>query len=246
MSFHSAVDSGVTVNRFSQDLRLIDMELPIASFGVATTVAAGVAQFAIVCVVSKYMAAFLPLLMAILYMMQYFYLRTSRQLRLLDIEQKAPLYTQLIETLNGLPTIRAYQWEDKFEEKNMLLVDNSQRPAYLLATLQCWLNFATDIFILIIAFVFIVLTTTLREQIGANFIGTGLSNVLGFSNTMKTFVNFWVMLEIALGAVARVKTFTTTTEPEGKNEGETKEPPDRDNWPRQGAIELHDVSASYP
>ncbi len=35
MSFHAAVDSGVTVNRFSQDLQLIDMELPGNVFGVA-------------------------------------------------------------------------------------------------------------------------------------------------------------------------------------------------------------------
>jgi ATP-binding cassette subfamily C (CFTR/MRP) protein 1 len=31
MSFFSAVDTGVTLNRFSQDLMLIDMELPITA-----------------------------------------------------------------------------------------------------------------------------------------------------------------------------------------------------------------------
>jgi ATP-binding cassette, subfamily C (CFTR/MRP), member 1 len=35
LSFHSIVESGVTVNRFSQDLQLIDMELPGAAFGLA-------------------------------------------------------------------------------------------------------------------------------------------------------------------------------------------------------------------
>ncbi|GKT46470.1 ABC transporter ecdL [Colletotrichum spaethianum] len=35
MSFHSSVDSGITVNRFSQDLQLIDMELPSAALGLA-------------------------------------------------------------------------------------------------------------------------------------------------------------------------------------------------------------------
>jgi hypothetical protein len=31
MSFFSNTDTGVTVNRFSQDLMLIDMELPLAA-----------------------------------------------------------------------------------------------------------------------------------------------------------------------------------------------------------------------
>jgi hypothetical protein len=37
MSFHSSVDSGTTVNRFSEDLRLIDMDLPTAAFGMVTS-----------------------------------------------------------------------------------------------------------------------------------------------------------------------------------------------------------------
>ena len=34
MMFHSTTDTGITVNRFSQDLQLIDMELPSAALGV--------------------------------------------------------------------------------------------------------------------------------------------------------------------------------------------------------------------
>ena len=245
MAFHSTVDSGITVNRFSQDLRLIDMELPQSLFSVATTTAGGIAQFILVCVVAKYMAAFLPVLALILYIIQFVYLRTSRQLRLLDIEQTAPLYTQLIETLSGLTTIRAFQWEQKFEERNMGLINNSQRPFYLLASVQSWLSCVTDLFVSIIAVVFAVLVTTLREQIGGAMIGTGLSNILAFSNSMKSFVTYWVMLETALGAVSRVRRFTTTTPAEGDDDHKLDKPPEELSWPTEGKIDIRNITASY-
>ena len=68
---------------------------------------------------SRYLAIFLPFLVLVFYAIGHFYLRTSRQMRLLDIEHKAPLYTQLIKTVDGLATIRAFQWQNNFEQKNM-------------------------------------------------------------------------------------------------------------------------------
>lgn len=242
MSFHSSVDSGVTVNRFSQDLQLIDMELPAAALGVAVGVVFGIARFVMMSVSSRYMAVILPFLIPAFYALQHFYLRTSRQMRLLDIEHKAPLYTQLIETLEGLATIRAFKWEDAFQVANMHRLDDSQRPSYLLSCLQRWLTFAVDMTITVIALILIVLVTTLREQIGPAFIGIALNNVLSFSGVIKALITSWVMLEVSLGAVARVRNFAASTKPEGASD-ELREP--EGEWPSRGAVELRDVTASY-
>ncbi|KAI8283986.1 ABC transporter atnG [Colletotrichum sp. SAR 10_98] len=242
MSFHSSVDSGVTVNRFSQDLQLIDMELPAAALGVAVGVVFGIARFVMMSVSSRYMAVILPFLIPAFYALQHFYLRTSRQMRLLDIEHKAPLYTQLIETLEGLATIRAFKWEDAFEAANMHRLDDSQRPSYLLSCLQRWLTFAVDMTITVIALILIVLVTTLREQIGPAFVGIALNNVLSFSGVIKALITSWVMLEVSLGAVARVRNFAAHTKPEGASD-ELLEP--EGEWPGHGAVELRDVTASY-
>ncbi|GJC96564.1 ABC transporter [Colletotrichum higginsianum] len=237
------VDSGITVNRFSQDLQLIDMELPAAALGLAIGVAFGVARFVMISVSSRYMAIILPLLIPVFYALQHFYLRTSRQMRLLDIEYKAPLYSQLIETLEGLATIRAFKWEDDFEKTNMHRLDNSQRPSYLLTCLQRWLTFSVDMVIAVIALVLIVLVTTLREQIGPGFVGIALTNVLSFSGTVKAIITSWVMLEVSLGAVARVRNFALTTRPEGDSDNCLTEP--EDEWPSQGAVKFRGATASY-
>ncbi|KAI3540901.1 ABC transporter [Colletotrichum abscissum] len=243
MTFHSSVDSGITVNRFSQDLQLIDMELPAAALGLAVGVAFGVARFIVMSVSSRYMAAILPFLIPTFYAIQHFYLRTSRQMRLLDIEHKAPLYSQLIETLEGLATIRAFRWEDNFEKVNLRRLDDSQRPKYLLACLQSWLTFSVDMVIAVIAVVLIVLVTTLREQIGPGFIGVALTNVLAFSGCVKAIITSWVMLEVSLGAVARVRNFSLTTASEDDSRGQRAEP--EGEWPSRGAVELRKVTASY-
>lgn len=264
MSLHATVDSGVTVNRFSQDLALIDMELPSAALGVTTgesrgrrsqpcleadgilppALSFGIAQCILIAVSSKYMAIVLPFLVLLFYAIQHFYLRTSRQMRLLDIEYKAPLYSQLIETLNGLPTIRAFHWEEESEKNNFSILDDSQRPSYLLYCLQRWLTFAVDMIIALLALILIVITTTIREQIGPGYMGIALSNILAFSATMKATITSWVSLEVSLGAVARIKNFVSEVTPEDDSEGNVPETLDRD-WPTQGAIELRDVSASY-
>lgn len=244
LSFHAAVDSGVTVNRFSQDLQLIDMELPGTALGLAVSAAFGIAEFIMIAVASRYIAAILPLLLLSFYLIQHFYLRTSRQIRLLDIELKAPLYTQLITTLDGLVTIRAFGWQGDFERRNLALLDESQRPSYLLYCIQRWLTLVVDMMIAAIALVLIVVTTTLREQIGPGYMGIALSNILSFSGTVKAALTSWVMLEIAISAVARIRAFSQTTELEGGSAKDQEGPGDRE-WPAQGGIELRGVSASY-
>ncbi|OJJ45768.1 hypothetical protein ASPZODRAFT_17209 [Penicilliopsis zonata CBS 506.65] len=57
---------------------------------------------------SKWAAMMYPVLFCVLYMLQKFYLRTSRQMRFLDLEAKSPPYSNFFETLQGLVTIRDF------------------------------------------------------------------------------------------------------------------------------------------
>ncbi|UNI16453.1 hypothetical protein JDV02_002885 [Purpureocillium takamizusanense] len=259
MMFHSTTDTGITVNRFSQDLQLIDMELPSAALGVVMALSFGVAQFILVCVSSRYMAALLPFLLVVLYAIQHFYLRTARQLRLLDIEYKAPLYTQLMETISGVVTIRAFRWEAQSTAKAMRILDISQRPSYLLFCVQRWITFAVNMVIMVLAVILIVFTTTLREAIGPGYVGIALSNILAFSATMQATITSWVTLEIALGAVARIRSFSMQVRSEDDEARDSLAKAGVDAqllsltaetvgewWPSQGRIELDNVTASYP
>lgn len=190
------------------------------------------------------MAACLPVIGLAFYFLQHFYLRTSRQLRLLEIEYKAPVYQALVETLNGLVTIRAFGWKEKYREKGLLATDNFRRPSYVLACVQCWLSFTSLCVIMVIAIVFMAIASQLHGQIGPSTIGTGLSAILAFGGAAQGLITYWVTLEVSLGAVGRVYDFVTTTPRENDGSYMTMRGQER-IWPSRGAVRFHNVTASY-
>ena len=91
LRFFSTTDTGIVTNLFSQDMTLIDSELPSSLINLSLDLTTSLGQAAVIATSSPYLAITYPFLLAILYGIQKFYLRTSRQLRLLDLEAKSPL-----------------------------------------------------------------------------------------------------------------------------------------------------------
>ncbi|KAL8856229.1 MAG: hypothetical protein Q9178_007146 [Gyalolechia marmorata] len=242
MSFFATTDTGVTLNRFSQDLQLIDMDLPITALNFFTAFMLCVAQIILIGVSSVYTAVSFPIWFIVLYFVQKYYLRTSRQLRFLDLEAKSPLYTQFTEILAGLPTVRAFGWQGALEKKNRFLLDRSQRPFYLLFSVQRWLQLVLDLLVAAVAVMLIVLIVELRGILSGAAVGVALLNVVLFGQHLKLVLQYWTLLETHIGAVARVRNFTSSVASE--NGPLEKGPPPAD-WPAQGAIQFHDVDASY-
>lgn len=242
LTFFSTTDTGVTLNRFSQDLQLIDMDLPLSALNFVAAFILCVAQIVLIGVSSVYAAISFPVCFLFVYLIQKFYLRTSRQLRFLDLEAKSPLYSLFSETIAGLTTIRAFGWEHSLEAKNHHLLDQSQRPFYLLFAVQRWLQLVLDLLVGAIAVMLMSLITGLRGVISTTYVGIALLNVILFGQHLKLVLQYWTMLETHIGAVSRIRNFTSTTAPEDTIQETSLLPPD---WPAQGAIEFNSVSAGY-
>ncbi|KAG9235150.1 hypothetical protein BJ875DRAFT_495249 [Amylocarpus encephaloides] len=241
MSFFSTTDVGTTVNRFSQDLQLIDMELPIAMLNSVLSFITCLAQLIVISATTKYIAATVPLAIGVFYLIQRFYLRTSRQLRFLDIESKAPLFSHFLESLSGLVTIRSYGWIEEYSIRNAKHLNDSQRPFYLLFCIQRWLELVVGLSVAGLAVLLVGVAVATRGQISAGFIGVALVNIVTFSENLQALITHWTVLETSIGAVSRIRTFTKT--PSENLPGESGNPPD--NWPDKGGIEFKEVFASY-
>jgi ABC-type bacteriocin/lantibiotic exporter with double-glycine peptidase domain len=124
------------------------------------------------------MAISMPLLVIAVWALQHIYLRTSRQLRLLDLEARGPLYSHFMETLSGLVTIRAFGWETEFRQQNYKQLDHSQRPYYLLYCIQRWLNLVLDLIVGAEAVLIVGLAIWLRSSTSVGLLGVSLNNIL--------------------------------------------------------------------
>lgn len=129
-------------------------------------------------IASVYLTPVFPLLLIAFWLIQRFYLRTSRQVRFLDLEAKAPLYTHFIETLAGLATIRAFGWEEDFRRQNLAALEASQRPFFILKTIQRWLTLVLDLVISILAVIVAIVAVQLRISINPGLLGLALVNVV--------------------------------------------------------------------
>ncbi|KAI9149384.1 ABC transporter C family member [Paramyrothecium foliicola] len=242
MSFLSNTDTGSLVNRFSQDLRLVDMVLPrsLAIFLLDVASCIGVAGLAISAI--YWFTIAIPFVVVVLAMVQRFYVRTSKQLRLLEIEHKAPLYSHFLETINGLITVRAFGWSHEYRDINNKRLDQAQKPAYLLNAIQRWLTLVLDLVVAVLTVMLVVFAVTLRGKISPSLLGVALVNMMRVGYNMKGIVVEWSTLETSLGAVTRIRDFSQNT-PTELNSKEDEVP---DNlWPSRGELEIRNLSVEY-
>uniref|UniRef100_A0A093UYQ7 ATP-binding cassette sub-family C member 9 n=1 Tax=Talaromyces marneffei PM1 TaxID=1077442 RepID=A0A093UYQ7_TALMA len=240
--FVSSTDSGDLLNRFNQDLMMIDMSLPLNLFNTIAELLTCVIQVVLVAVAAVYALAVLPALTTALYLIQHFYLRTSKQLRQHELQSKASLQTKLMETCAGLVTIRAHQWQSTFRSEFREHLDRSQEPIYLLYAVQCWLQLTLDLVVTALSVTVVGVALGIKDKTSLGAIGVAFLNLTTLGQTMTNLLTSWTSLEVSLGAIARIEEFKKHTPQETDTTSQIDVPL---SWPESGEIKFEDTSSSY-
>ena len=80
--------------------------------------------------------------------------------------------------MNGIVTIRAFGWKDKFDSENVKALDLSQKPFYLLLCLQCWIKVILDCIITEFAVILIAFTVSYRNTTAGADLGLALNLII--------------------------------------------------------------------
>ncbi|KAK8134988.1 hypothetical protein PG984_007000 [Apiospora sp. TS-2023a] len=240
--YFSQTNNGSILNRFSQDIQLIDKQLPGAFQTVVTQVFKLLMQILFLCLAEKWLALSLPTCVVVVYAVQRLYLRTSRQLRFLELESRAGVLSSFLESVEGLETIRAFGWSSTVVRENVACVDKAQRPEFLLLCLQRWLGVVLDMLAAGIATSAVVIAVSFRDSVTGAQVGIALNVMLVANSTLLKLVESWTAMETSLGAVARLKALEETIPSENGAAWDLEPPGD---WPLKGRLVIKDITASY-
>lgn len=224
--------------RFAQDLAVIDQDVTLAFIGTVLAVIHLLAQCITLVIGSHFSGFAIPVLLVVVYCVQSVYLRTSYQLRLLDLESKAPIVSLFVRSIEGLATLRSFGWMEHIQMQSRRHIVDSQAPFYLLATAQTMLSLVLDLVTAALAITIISISTTMHEP----RIGLALFSIVGLGASTKGLIAQWTELETALGAMRRITDFAENTPREVLASSSASLPQD---WPNQGGIEFCDISLTY-
>lgn len=91
LEYYTTVDAGVPTGYFSQDMSIMDNDLNGSLDNTVLTGLTAVGRAALIGIASPFVLIGYPVILLVLFFIQKFYLRTSTQLRTLQLESKEPL-----------------------------------------------------------------------------------------------------------------------------------------------------------
>ncbi|OAA69266.1 ABC transporter, transmembrane domain, type 1 [Akanthomyces lecanii RCEF 1005] len=241
LRFLSMTTTGHLLNFYNQDMMLLSRNLP-ASF-IRTIYAGAFVFFQIGIILSgaSYLAISIPFLATAVYFIQRYYLRTSRQIRLLDLEMKAPLHTYFGETATGLSHIQAFSWEEKSIERGLEFLAESQRPYYVMMTIQQWLVLVLGLMTGSLAVLLVTLALFIKQASSQTAVGLSFLSLLSLNKTFAATIIAWTALEVSKGALSRLFNFREKTPQEPK----VSQEPLPAVWPCSGKVQLTNVVARF-
>jgi len=249
VSFMDTTPLGRILNRCSQDVYVVDENLPdtYSSFFTTFMTVAGTVVLVVV-VTPWFLAGILPLAAFYIFTQQY-YVSTSRELQRLDSMSRSPIYAHFGESIAGVVTLRAFPGAPaRFVARNAVLLQSNQAANYMYTTSNRWLAVRLETVSTVITGAAALLAVVGRIGASSSFAalaGLSISTALALTQTLNWLVRMASDAEAQTVSVERIKEYTdlpveaTTL---AGNDGVVTPPA---SWPARGAINITDLRLKY-
>ncbi|XP_074030609.1 ATP-binding cassette subfamily C member 4 [Leptinotarsa decemlineata] len=238
MSFFDSYFIGNILNRFSQDLNIVDEVLPMF---LSIFIAVLFALFGNIGLIASISLSFiLPavILVISLVLLRFIYMPTARSLKRLEAATRSPLVGHLNSTIEGLTTIRAYRAQEilrhEYDQHQDLFSSASFTTICVKGAFSFYMEFIA------LGFEIFILTKFLFFSAGSEAGDVGLTLTQGgmLAMLVQMTLQQWSETENRMTSVERALEYTLI-------EPETEKGTEVPNWPTHGEITYNHVSLTY-
>ncbi|KAI9348731.1 P-loop containing nucleoside triphosphate hydrolase protein [Zopfochytrium polystomum] len=241
MAWFDVTPTGRITNRFTQDIRTVDETL-ISSFTMFFTNLSN--TLAIVAIISAATPLFLILVLPVgvaFYFLQAYYLKSSREIKRLNVTASSPIFSLAGTTIAGAAVIRSFQKQQPYFAKFSALQDVNQSGMLTMLASNKWLQVRIEFLGAVISGGAALFAVIERSNLSPGMAGLSLSYAFQVVNYLYTMMRVYGDIENSSTSLERLVEYSNL-ESEGSQETSFPLPP---TWPDNGAIAFTDYSLRY-
>lgn len=245
MQFFETTPIGRILNRFADDMNVVDQQLIWSILAVIDYGLLAIGVLSVVVFNLPIMIVVILILMAIFNRIRVFYIPSTRELKRLVSTCRSPLFSHLLESVNGVETIRAFGQQGKFSEVNDKITNRFIRVHYTMLSCNRWLSMRLQTISAVILYsssLFILATLGTSHELSSGLVGFVLVNALSISNALSMIIRGWADIETRSVSLERVIEYCGL-KPEAADIVKEYRPPTK--WPAKGEILFQNYYTKY-
>ncbi|KEH25776.1 ABC transporter family protein [Medicago truncatula] len=243
MSFYDATPLGRILSRVSSDLSILDLDMPFSlCFSVGSTIIFYSTLTILAVVTWQVIIVVIPMVYVTLRLQRYYFTAAKEVMRISGTT-KSYVANHVAETVAGAVTIRAFEEEDRFFEKNLDLIDINASAFFHNFASNEWLILRLEtIGASLLATTALCMVMLPSGTFSSGYIGMALSYGLTLNASLVYTTQIQCTLANHIISVERLNQYMHI-QSEAKEIVEGNHPPL--NWPVAGKVEICDLKIRY-
>ncbi|KAG9446395.1 hypothetical protein H6P81_012523 [Aristolochia fimbriata] len=243
MSFFDSTPSSRILNRTSTDQSIVDTDIPYRLAGLAFALIQLLAIIILMSQVTWQVFLLFVIVLAISIWYQAYYITTARELARMVGVRKGPILHHFSESIAGAATIRCFNQQERFHNKNLGIIDDYSRIAFHNSATMEWLCIRINfLFNLVFFLLLLILVTLPRSSVDSSLAGLAATYGLNL-NVLQAWV-IWNLcnVENKMISVERILQYSNISS-EAPLVIESCRP--KSDWPTNGTIDLDNLYVQY-
>ena len=148
--FFDVTPTGVILNRFSKDLQVLDNQIAFSISTINVMLYQLISVLAVIGWTNRWMLISFPFIFGLAYILFRYSICSYRECTRIESITRSPLLNLLAESYSGATTIRAFDKQNEFIEKNFELLNKNCLANQILMGTWCWFGIRMNILTVII------------------------------------------------------------------------------------------------